>query len=108
MPHPVKSEPVSSGPDESTSLAPLYPDEEQYEDYPEEEHYAEDQYSQAHHSSGEVNKGKLMLSFTRLSFHSISQPFCTNFSRTKTKMKYSVKICASLKSCLTVLEPTST
>ena len=56
---PVKSEPVSSGPDESTSLAPLYPDEEQYEDYPEEEHYAEDQYShQGHHSSGEVNKGK--------------------------------------------------
>ena len=55
---PVKSEPVASGPDESTSLAPLYPDEEQYEDYPEEEHYAEDHYSQAHHSSGEVNKGK--------------------------------------------------
>ena len=56
---PVKSEPMSSGPDESTSLAPLYPDEEQYEDYPEEEHYAEDQYShQGHHSSGEVNKGK--------------------------------------------------
>ena len=57
---PVKSEPVASGPDESTSLAPLYPDEEQYEDYPEEEHYAEDHYSQAHHSSGEVNKGKPM------------------------------------------------
>jgi len=57
---PVKSEPMSSGPDESTSLAPLYPDEEQYEDYPEEEHYAEDQYShQGHHSSGEVNKGSL-------------------------------------------------
>merc|ERR1711974_571204 len=51
---PVKSEPVSSGPDESTSLAPLYPDEEQYEDYPEEEHYSE-----GHHSSGEVNKGSL-------------------------------------------------
>ena len=55
---PVKSEPMSSCPDESTSLAPLYPDEEQYEDYPEEEHYAEDQYGHGHHSSGEVNKGK--------------------------------------------------
>ena len=65
---PVKSEPVSSGPDESTSLAPLYPDEEQYEDYPEEEHYAEDQYSQAHHSSGEVNKGKPMSVFLAFPF----------------------------------------
>ena len=61
---PVKSEPVASGPDESTSLAPLYPDEEQYEDYPEEEHYAEDHYSHGHHSSGEVNKGKPIIFFS--------------------------------------------
>ena len=51
---PVKSEPVSSN--ESNSLAPLYPDEEQYEDYPEEEHY--EHYNQSHQASGEVNKGK--------------------------------------------------
>jgi len=52
---PVKSEPVSSNQDESNSLAPLYPDEEQYEDYPEEEHY--EHYNQSHQASGEVNKG---------------------------------------------------
>jgi len=49
---PVKAEPVSSN--ESNSLAPLYPDEEQYEDYPEEEHY--EHYNQSHQASGEVNK----------------------------------------------------
>ena len=101
---PVKSEPVASGPDESTSLAPLYPDEEQYEDYPEEEHYAEDHYSHGHHSSGEVNKGKPNICSVFFSFPFIAlQPL--NCQRhflltspaptTKTKMKYSVKICAS-------------
>ena len=37
-----------------TSLAPLYPEEEQYEEYPEEEHYQE-QYEE---HTGEPNKGR--------------------------------------------------
>lgn len=51
---PVKSEPLPPGPDETTSLAPLYPDEEQYEEYP-EEHYDDTQYGQSQ-QHGEPNK----------------------------------------------------
>jgi len=53
----VKCEPEAAAPDESTSLAPLYPDEEQYEDYAEEEHYADGQYVQEHHQGPEPSKG---------------------------------------------------
>merc|ERR1712129_648355 len=52
----VKCEPEAAAPDESTSLAPLYPDEEQYEDYAEEEHYADGQYAQEHHQGPEPSK----------------------------------------------------
>jgi len=55
----VKCEPEAAAPDESTSLAPLYPDEEQYEDYAEEEHYADGQYAQEHHQGPEPSKARV-------------------------------------------------
>ena len=64
---PVKCEPVH----EETSLAPLYPEEEQYEEFPEEEHeeqYSMESYSQDQLQHGEPNKGRSSSYSTRLSF----------------------------------------